>query len=421
MLWLGTAKRCITPQKPVRLCGYATRTAAFDGVKEDIWVRVHALQDGTERLFVVYADLLWWNSTFVDRIRREIFTQYGIGAQNLLFVASHNHSGPGTGNCFTPLLETGEEAYADFLSEAVLSALQAALENQEPVTVRRYETKCAMNVYRRVKTADGVLMRPNYAVPADWALTALGFYRRDGSLKGAMLHYPCHANLSNENAVQPDYPGIALRLLDEAFPGSLSLFLQGCTADLRPNSVLGDRFVPCDYERVRSFAQNFFQQCRTLLQRPGKSMDGALRVSSLFLKLPLDQPFEKSDVQAALHDPEEAKRQWAEKVIEKNFRPYETMEIACVVIAGQILFGFNAEMSQAYAAFARVICPGALCAGYTNGMIGYLAAAGQIREGGYEPVGSAVYFALAGTYSVGVEALIHDAMEKLSQDGAAKK
>lgn len=51
-------------------------------------------------------------------------------------------------------------------------------------------------------------------------------------MKGVLLHYPCHANLANGNAVHPDYPGAALRMLDETFPGSVGVFLQGCTADL---------------------------------------------------------------------------------------------------------------------------------------------------------------------------------------------
>ena len=35
---LGTAKRVITPPRPVRLAGYATRTTPFDSVLEDIYV-----------------------------------------------------------------------------------------------------------------------------------------------------------------------------------------------------------------------------------------------------------------------------------------------------------------------------------------------------------------------------------------------
>lgn len=73
-------------------------------------------------------------------------------------------------------------------------------------------------------------------------------------------------------------------------------------------------------------------------------------------------------------------------------------------------YTFNAEVSQYYAAFARDLDPDAVCIAYTNGMIGYISTAEQIEEGGYEPKGSALYFALAGTYKPEIERLIHEAM-----------
>ncbi|MEG1407611.1 MAG: alkaline ceramidase, partial [Ruthenibacterium sp.] len=77
------------------------------------------------------------------------------------------------------------------------------------------------------------------------------------------------------------------------------------------------------------------------------------------------------------------------------------------------LYTFNAEVSQYYAAYARCLVPGAVCAGYTNGMIGYVSTAEQIEQGGYEPCDSALYFALAGRYSAKIEALIHGALNTL--------
>ena len=413
MLKLGTAKRCITPPAPVRMCGYATRTETFEAVKEDIWVRVHHLHDSNIQLTIVYADLLWWNTDFIVRIRAELEKALGIPANSVLFVASHNHSGPGTGNCFTPLLETGDTAYSDFLAHQVIEAIKAAQSDVEQVTVRRFGTQCAMNVYRRVQTKNGIQMWPNYSVPADNHLTVLGFYRLNKSLKGTMIHYPCHANLSNENFIQPDYPGITLRMLDETFSNSLSVFLQGCTADLRPNSVLGNRFIPCDYARVLVFAQNFFEICRDLLAEDGVQLESALDISKLSVKLPLEQNFDRDSVNNALKASDEAIRQWAEKILEKDLRPYETMEITRVVLAGQTLFTFNAEVSQFYAAYARTICPGAICVGYANGMIGYIPTSVQIGEGGYEPKDSTTYFALAGSFSPKIEELIHKAMDNL--------
>ncbi len=415
MLMLGTAKRCITPRIPVRLCGYAVRKGVYDGVREDIFLRVYALQDGKTALFLFYADLIWWNSDFIAKIRPALAESLGVQPESLLFVASHNHSGPGTGNNLTALLESADEAYTEFLSGQIREAAEEAQAHPEPVAVRRFDGQCCMNVYRRLRTPEGIQMMPNYGIPADRTLTALGFYRTDGSLKGVLLHYPCHANLSNENYIQPDYPGMALRMLDEAHPGSVSLFLQGCTGDLRPNSVLGSRFTPCDFSHVAQFAKDFYGVCQTLLERGGRETGTSLRISHTSVRLKLNQTFTRRQAEKALESPDEAVRQWAEKVLAKSLRPYETLYMTRLDIGSTAFYFLNAEAVQSYAAFARTLHKGALTVGYTNGMIGYLASAPQIAAGGYEPQGSARYFALAGTYSPEIEHDICAAMSSLGE------
>lgn len=81
--------------------------------------------------------------------------------------------------------------------------------------------------------------------------------------------------------------------------------------------------------------------------------------------------------------------------------------------SGLIVYTFNAEVVQSYAEFARRLHPDAICTAYVNGMIGYISDAKETVEGGYEPAGSAPYFALAGTYSIETEVLIHDAIQDL--------
>lgn len=412
---LGTARRSITPLRPVRLAGYATRTAPFEGVLEDICVRVHDYRCGNERAILVYADLLWWNSEFIADARPRLAAALGVQEEQILFTASHNHSGPGTGGNFTPLLETVDPEYTQYLYEQVEAAARSAAQNAEPVQGTVYRGSCALNVYRRVHTADGIAMRPNYQVPADHTLTMVRLARADGTVKGLLAHYPCHANLANGNAVHPDYPGAALRMLDQAFPGSVGLFLQGCTADLRPNSVLGEVFVPQSYDGVQNFARQFAEHCEALLRTEGEALGTALLTKRTTLPLMLDQTGLAQSVEQA-QSGDEAHRQWAEVIARKQYRDHELLELSRLDLGGLTIFFLNAEVAQKYAAVARELVPGALTAGYCNGMIGYLATARQIGHGGYEPAGSALYFALAGTYAPAIETTITDGLRTLAKD-----
>ncbi|MEM1483335.1 alkaline ceramidase [Oscillospiraceae bacterium PP1C4] len=413
---LGTAKLSITPQKPVRLCGYATRTTAFDEVKEDIFLRVQLHQHENETLLFLYADLLWWGSDFVNEAYQKIAGICDIPSEHIFFVASHNHSGPPTSKSFTPTLETYDADYAQFLLNRIVEGVLQAMQDIEPVTACRYNGSTALNVFRRVMVDGEIKMKPNYEVPADHTLTILAFHRPDGSLKASMLHYPCHANLSDGNAVQPDYPGIALRMLDDTYSGSVSIFLQGCTADLRPNSVLGHRFISNSYERVLIFAEDFYNDCKALLQQKAEQITPQFRVKKQLLPLPLEGVLTMEELKIHSQTQQGVEREWAEAVLAKDNRPTEELELSWIDYGDHLRFyTFNAEVSQYYAAFARELDPKAICIAYTNGMIGYLSTAEQIAQGGYEPKGSALYFALAGTYKPEIEEIIHGAMRTAAE------
>ena len=411
---LGTAKRIITPKKPVRLCGYATRMDVFDGVLEDIYLRVHYQEYKNNTVVFLYGDLLWWNSEFVAIARKEAADAAALPIDSIFFVASHNHSGPGTGTTFITQLETMDIDYVKWLKNQIMEAVIEAKGDLEEVTAMRHDGICECNVFRRVKDEQGKIeMKPNYQVAADKHLTVVSYERTDGSIKGFMIHYPCHANLSNGNQVHPDYPGIALGMLDDSYKGSVSLFLQGCTADIRPNSVLGNRFVPCDFEHVKMFAQEFFESCNQAILSAGMKLEEDIEIRHVKEKLPLTQDFSLMDLEEEAQT-DEAISQWLTKVKEKDLRPYEVMEISKIRFGTQLsIFTFNAEVSQYYAEYARTIDPADICTGYSNGMIGYICTANQIGEGGYEPDGSARYFALAGTYKEEIETIIHQMIERL--------
>lgn len=412
----GTSKRVITPPLPVRLAGYASRKDCFETVDEDIYVRVHIQQTAKAQLVFLYGDLIWWNTQFTDNARNRLQKELGLDARNLFFTASHNHSGPGTGNCFIPQLEQADEAYTEFLLEQVVAAVKEALQNLEEVTVWRFDGYSEMNVFRRVKLGDSIEMRPNFRVPSDQNLTLLAFLRADGEMKGIVVHYACHANISGENTVQPDYPGIVLRLLDLEYPGCVSMFWQGCTGDLRPRNILGSHFAPGDYEKAKLFAQDFVEDCRRVLSQSGKKVSERLSVQTEELPLPLDNCKTKEQLQECLISHDEIQRVWALKVLEKDNPKWEKLRIKYVKYGAELaVYFFGAEMTQEYAAFSRKVNPAAICTCYTDGMIGYVCTKQQIAEGGYEPSGSARYFALSGKFSGSVENRIKNKLEEMEE------
>lgn len=411
---LGVAKAVATPAKPLRLAGYANRTAAYESVREDIYVRVHYYAWGGRRLVFVYGDLLWWGSDFVAAAREALQNAHGLSVDEVFFFASHNHSGPGTSRNFLPVLETVDEAYLAALRATVVEAVGRARDDVEPVMLHRHDGWCDLNVYRRRMVDGTVAMLPNYREEADRRLTVLAHRRADGSVKALTVSYACHANVAGDNTLHPDYPGIALRLLDETHPGCVSLFLQGCAADLRPNCVVGRRFFAGSYDQAAVFATDFHDDCLAVLAAPGKKIVANPMVRRGRAVLLLDRAMEDDGVRRELVSEDEVQRQWAAAMLAKNNRAVETLDMAAIRFAPEwLLFVFSAEVVQVYAAYARELCPGAVAVSCADGMLGYIPVAAYLREGGYEADGSTRYFALAGRFRAETEELVRGAMRNL--------
>lgn len=410
MIELGTSKVCITPARPLRLSGFAFRDSCYGCVRKDIFVRVMDFCSGGERTTVIYGDLLWWNSRFVERMRLSLEQKQGISREQVLFVASHNHSGPGTGDTAIPLLETADQEYVSFLEARILEAVEKAGADREEVRMARSFGQCGVNVYRRVMAGEGIRMMPNYEVEPDRNLTVISCYRTDGRLKGRIIHYPCHANLSKDNELHPDYPGYLLEMSDRENPGSMAVFFQGCTADLRPNCVLGDDFRAGTPEDVETFAAAVYGKVKLAVASGEESLGTEMALGQRQVFLRLERNWDREYLEGLQQDERQEIRQWAGKVLEKGILDGEILEVSEWNLGGQRCYFFNAEMAMHYARAARELCPGSICSGYTNGMIGYLCTDEQIREGGYEPEGSATYFGLAGTYPVGTQGLVEKAI-----------
>lgn len=415
-MYLGTSKIAITPLMPLRLSGYAIRRNHFEIIKEDIFLRVHYFSDtknNTDLVFI-YADILWWGSDFVNNIKFELKRNFNLPLDNFIFIASHNHSGPPTSNAFTKTLETYCEEYAKFLSNKIIEGIELAKENLEEVHCESYIGFSNLNVFRRVVTDEVVLMRPNYNEFADKKLTVLKFLRKDKSPKAFIVHYPCHSNISDENNIQPDYPGITLRLLDEKYTNSISIFMQGATADLRPNVVLGDRFISQEYEIVKIFANYFLEDILATLENEPKSLSLELKIMKSELKLYMENLKEYDVVKNMLDSNVLVESEWAEKVLEKDNRNYEVLEIRKINLSRDlVILTYNCELSQKYSLYAQNLQENTLTVSYSNGMIGYISTKKQILEGGYEPKGSSLYFALSGNYKPEIEEVIKGEINRL--------
>ena len=126
----------IEPPEGTPLAGYGARKGASSkGMRHAIFVKALALSDGEDTAIVVGSDLLIVPENIADQVRETIADSTDLSGEEILFNASHNHSGPGG---FAPGWVSGvfngsyRPDFERHLVSVFVEAIEGALRNLEP-------------------------------------------------------------------------------------------------------------------------------------------------------------------------------------------------------------------------------------------------------------------------------------------------
>src|SRR5258707_11763744 len=91
----GLATVKITPEKPVPMAGYASRTKPFEKVEQDIYAKALALEDREgHRAVLVTTDLLGLSRAVAEPVCERIQQATKLARSNILLNSAHTHSAP---------------------------------------------------------------------------------------------------------------------------------------------------------------------------------------------------------------------------------------------------------------------------------------------------------------------------------------
>ncbi len=264
ILHAGVARCVVTPDPLIPISrGMGDCRAAKEAIG-DLEVRVLVLQQGALRVALASMPFIGWSTPLCARVRGLV---PGIPPENILFAATHTHSGPDTYG-----FPNAHGSYAidmDYLAatcERTAETIQAALNACEPVEVRvatgEAFGKIAYNVYA-----------PDFYDPRCGVLQCL---RPDGSILATVINYACHPEvMSSAEVCSPDFIGPLYDFVD-ARTGGTTLFVNGAqgglvTADDRGIEADSERWAECvrigellGSEALRIIAGAPFQSAPTL-------------------------------------------------------------------------------------------------------------------------------------------------------------
>ena len=401
---VGTGTRCITPQEPLTLAGYAS-DRTFREVHDDLYVKCLSVSSTQGRGLFITADLIGFGRGLVNEVKAELGAEHGLLADCILMTASHTHSGPAVLENMAANWPV-DSAYMDWLKGRILAAAAEALKASEPCRLVLGTALCHVAVNRRRKVEGEWLAMPNESGPRDDEVIVIQMLREDESPEAVLLNYACHQTTVNLPAVSGDFAGHAQRVIESQLPGVMALYLQGCEGDVRPRTVKGDHFRPGTWADVERFGGELATAVLEACREPTVPID-AEKVSGRILeaRLPFsDLPTEEEQRRAASADESlkqhhtrsestmvgRMERAWGLKLQREGFppRPYAPFRIQrlslgeathFVGLEGEVCVEYGSKLKEMGRQRSQVFIP----VGIADGLLQYIPTAQIRQEGGY--------------------------------------
>ncbi len=248
---VGLARCEITPPLGIfsRNWGAAPHDQAT-WVHRPLWLTalVFRSESHAPELVLLEGDLSWWNDLPSWRsFQQELLAALALRPEQLWFSLTHTHASPPLAR--TPIEGQGGELvprWVDQLLQDSVRLVQQARECAQPAVLQWHTGSCHLAAVR------------DLPLPGEPGRVACGFSpeeRADATLLvgrvctsggkplAVLVNYACHPTvLAFENtALSPDFVGAMRKLVEEAYPGALAVFLQGASGELAPRcQYVGD-------------------------------------------------------------------------------------------------------------------------------------------------------------------------------------
>jgi predicted dehydrogenase len=417
----GTARIVITPERPMVMGGYASRTQPAQDKLSELEAKALALEDADgHRSVLVTLDVVGVARQFSVDVCRRIEKEHGLPRASVALAVSHNHCGPLMAGNLVPMMVLDQEqsqlveSYSATLSDRVVRLVGDALHNLAPAQLSWGSGTATFAVNRRNnKEPEVPQLRTagRLAGPSDYDVPVLKITDAAGLLKAMVFGYACHATVLNTPVWSADYPGAAERELERMHPGAVALFWAGCGADQNALPRLKEPFVEI-YGRQLAYAVD------AVLTGPTQPLGPKLEMTYQEIDLPFAQLPARDELaetaKASDFQGRRAKLLLAAWDRDGKLSPTYPYPVQLWRLGSQLDWAFlGGEVVVDYALrLKRAAAPEPLwVTAYANDVMAYIPSRRVLEEGGYEGATAMVYYGLPSPWDRSVEERIVDAVE----------
>ncbi len=396
----GAASVKITPDKPMLMAGYAARTTPSEGVELDLYAKAFALVDEVGMKFVlVTLDLIGVPRGLRQAVAERIKKELGIESANLAINASHTHSGPelrtGKGLGADDIAQRNQDAteYTTKLEDSIVNLLREAFRTVAPAHVEYGSARCGFSMNRRTPDDKGGWRNfPNPEGLVDQSVPVLKAASAEGREIAVLFGYSCHCTTLGHQKFSGDYAGYAQAALEEAHPGAVALFVNGCSGDQNP-------YPRKTVELARTHGQTLATAVEAALTTKLRGLKGSLRTA--YREIPL--AYDKIPTREELLEEQKSSDKWVSSHATRLLArmqdaeplspvyPYPVQvvrfgdELTWVTLGGEVVVDYSLRLKR------ELTDPLVWVSGYTNDVMAYIPSLRIWKEGGYEAGGAMVY------------------------------
>ena len=428
----GVARVAITPEKPIYMSGYADRKHPSEGVLQDLWAKALAIEDSKgARVVIVTTDLIGLPRNISDIVAARVVKEFGIDRAHLTLNSSHTHTGPLVRRNLELLFDLSPEErqvvdeYANKLIENLVSVIGAALKDMTPANLSFGNGRATFGINRRQATPQGVKIGENSKGPTDPDVPVLKVTGAEGKLRAVLFGYACHnTTLTGQfYKMSGDYAGFAQSAIEKANPGATAMFVMLCGADQNPNprsklelaerhgetlAAEVDGVLAQNLDRVRGPIRAVFQIVELEFAPNGReTYESRLKETNVWR-------VRHAKAMIAEYDAGHPIRRYPYPVQAIQFGKDFTL----LALGGEVVVDYALRVKSEYGSKGIVV------AGYSNDVMSYIPSLRVLKEGGYEPDTSMIYYGLPGPYDEQVEerifTTIHQAMKRVGRKPVSK-
>ena len=412
---VGAAKIDITPDRPIRLSGYGSRTEPSEGVAQRLNAKALAFGDDASLSVLVTFDAIGVPAWVSQELSERLQSKVSLPRARLVVAASHTHAAPALyGNLpymFISGLSHEEQNEIKHHTNSVLDRLEEvawqAIANRAPARIAWTKGSVSFAGNRRVLENGkwtGFGTQPDG--PVDHSLPLLAVFAPDGALRSVLANYACHCTTlgGKFNQIHGDWAGVAQSEIESRHADAVALIAIGCGADQNPNprgelanAIAHGITIADEVDRLLETGS-----LKPLSQTP----TGTYRE----IELPLEPPPSRDALQEQLDDNVKGGH-FPRAMLESLDRgeplassvtyPVQTWtfgdDLAMIFLAGEVVVDYAHRFYREYDAERLWVNA------YCNDVPCYIPSKRMYSEGGYEVDGSMIYYGKPSRLSVDTE------------------